>query len=89
MTEGNHYSGKCQLKADKRLLSIQIASYYSCALNLSGINCYAENLINDKSLVHYVLSKDLLLFCYGDGINERLIIEDLIKEGVHGLIYDK
>ncbi|XP_074593966.1 glycerophosphocholine phosphodiesterase GPCPD1-like [Brevipalpus obovatus] len=69
--------------------SIEMACYYASAMNLSGVNCYAQNLITDKSLIRFVLSQGLILFCYGAHINDRSIIEDLVKEGVHGLIYDK
>ncbi|XP_015794566.1 glycerophosphocholine phosphodiesterase GPCPD1 [Tetranychus urticae] len=74
---------------DDRMDSIEMACYYSSAMSFSGINCYAQNLISDKSLVRYVLNKDLILFCYGDPINCTSVVEDLIKEGVHGVIYDK
>ena len=66
-----------------------MACHYSLAMSFAGVNCYGQNLIIDKSLVKYVINKGLLLFCYGDPINTSLIVEDLLKEGVHGVIYDR
>lgn len=73
----------------ERMTCLEMACYYASAMAFSGVNCYAQNLITDKSLVKYVINKGLLLFCYGNPINTTSIVEDLINEGVHGVIYDK
>ena len=66
-----------------------MATYLATCMELYGIAVHAEDIINDRSLIKFVKSKPLVLFCWGDDLNDRQLIQSLKKEGVDGAIYDK
>jgi len=80
---------KWQQFKDPRNSSIEMASYFALSMGLHGINVHAEDIIEDKSLIKFVKSKNLVLFCWGDDLNEIELISELKKEGVDGVIYDR
>lgn len=69
--------------------SIEMATFLAVSTGLYGIAVHAEDILNDRNLIRFVKSKSLVLFCWGDDLNDRELIKNLKKEGVDGLIYDK
>ena len=69
--------------------SIEMATYLAGSTGLYGIAVHAEDILNDRLLIRFVKSKSLVLFCWGDDLNDRELIKNLKKEGVDGAIYDK
>ena len=66
-----------------------MAVYFAQCIGLEGINAHAEDIIKDRSLIQFVRSKNLVLFCWGDDLNNTELIAQLKKEGVDGMVYDK
>ncbi|KAF7493662.1 Glycerophosphocholine phosphodiesterase GPCPD1 [Sarcoptes scabiei] len=69
--------------------SIEMAAYLALSMDLFGVAVHAEDIIKDTSLIQFVKSKSLILFCWGDDLNNKELIENLKKQGVDGAIYDK
>lgn len=80
---------KWQQFKDRRNSCIEMAAYFAQSMQLDGINVHAEDIINDRNLIHFVKSKNLVLFCWGDDLNKTELISQLKKEGVDGVIYDR
>lgn len=74
---------------DQRNRSIKMAVWFALSMNLTGINVHSEDLLNDRSLISFVKSKQLVLFCWGSDLNNYQVIYDLKKDGVDGVVYDK
>lgn len=74
---------------DPRTRSIEMAAYSAISMGLTGINAHAEDLIKDRSLINFVKSKDLLLWTWGDDLNDKNLIKQLKEQGVDGVVYDK
>lgn len=66
-----------------------MAAYLALSMDLFGVAVHAEDIIKDTSLIQFVKSKSLILFCWGDDLNNKELIENLKKQGVDGAIYDK
>ncbi len=66
-----------------------MATYFALSMDLDGINVHAEDIIENRSLIKFVKSKNLVLFCWGEDLNRKELISELKKEGVDGVIYDK
>ena len=69
--------------------SIEMAAYVALSTGLYGIAVLAEDILQDGTLIRFVKSKPLILFVWGDDLNDKSIIADLKKEGIDGAIYDK
>lgn len=69
--------------------SIAMASYLAASVGLYGVAVHAEEILKDLKLIQFVKSKSLVLFCWGDDLNDKQLIKDLKKQGVDGAIYDK
>lgn len=69
--------------------SIEMATYLAVSMGLFGIAVHAEDIINDRKLIRFVKSFPLILFCWGDDLNNKQLIAQLKAEGVDGAIYDK
>jgi glycerophosphocholine phosphodiesterase GPCPD1 len=80
---------KWQQFKDRRNSSIEMATYFALSMDLDGINVHAEDIIENRSLIKFVKSKNLVLFCWGEDLNRKELISELKKEGVDGVIYDK
>jgi glycerophosphocholine phosphodiesterase GPCPD1 len=80
---------KWQPFKDRRNSSIEMATYFALSMDLDGINVHAEDIIENRSLIKFVKSKNLVLFCWGEDLNRKELISELKKEGVDGVIYDK
>ena len=80
---------KWQKFKDPRNETIEMAVYFAASIGLEGINVHAEDIINDRTLIHFVKSKNLVLFCWGDDLNRTDLITELKSEGVDGVVYDR
>lgn len=69
--------------------SIEMATYLAASMELYGIAVHAEDIIKNRSLIQFVKSKSMILFCWGEDLNDKQLIKTLKKEGVDGAIYDK
>ncbi|XP_027198184.2 glycerophosphocholine phosphodiesterase GPCPD1-like [Dermatophagoides pteronyssinus] len=69
--------------------SIEMAAYLALCMDLYGVAVHAEDIIKNSTLIRFVKSKSLVLFCWGDDLNDRELIKKLKKEGIDGAIYDK
>lgn len=69
--------------------SIEMAAYLALCMDLYGVAVHAEDIIKNSTLIRFVKSKSLVLFCWGDDLNDRELIKNLKKEGIDGAIYDK
>lgn len=74
---------------DPRTRSVEMATYFAISMGLTGINIHAEDLLKNRSLISFVKSKDLVLFVWGDDLNDKNLIRQLKSEGVDGVVYDK
>ncbi|XP_054156703.1 putative glycerophosphocholine phosphodiesterase GPCPD1 homolog 2 [Oppia nitens] len=74
---------------DYRGSSIEMAAYFAQCVGLEGVNVHAEDIIKDRSLIGFVKSKNLILFCWGDDLNDTKLISELKGQGVDGVIYDR
>lgn len=66
-----------------------MATYMAACLDFYGIAAHAEDIIKDISLVNFVRSKMLVLFCWGNDLDDYNVINKLKKAGINGAIYDK
>ena len=66
-----------------------MAAYTAISMGFSGVNVHAEDLLMDRGLINFVKSKDLLLFVWGDDLNDKTLIKSLKQDGVDGVVYDK
>ena len=66
-----------------------MATYLALSTGLYGIAVHAEDILQDRALIRFVKSKPLILFVWGDDLNDKSIIIDLKKQGIDGAIYDK
>ncbi|CAG2110482.1 unnamed protein product [Medioppia subpectinata] len=80
---------KWQQFKDKRNASIEMAVYFAQSVGLEGVNVHAEDIINDRSLIGFVKSKNMILFCWGDDLNRTELIAELKEQGVDGVVYDR
>ncbi|CAG2163683.1 unnamed protein product [Oppiella nova] len=80
---------KWQQYKDRRNASIEMAVYFAQSQGLEGINAHAEDIILDRTLIRFVKSKQLILFCWGEDLNKTELISELKEEGVDGVVYDQ
>lgn len=80
---------KWQKFKDPRNESIEMAAYFALSIGSEGINAHAEDILNDRTLIQFVKSKNLVLFCWGDDLNKTELISGLKAEGVDGVVYDR
>lgn len=66
-----------------------MATYLAKSMGLFGIAVHAEDIIKNRNLIRFVKGKQLILFCWGDDLNDKELIKQLKREGVDGAIYDK
>ncbi|RWS02826.1 glycerophosphocholine phosphodiesterase GPCPD1-like protein [Dinothrombium tinctorium] len=74
---------------DRRMSTVEMATYFAQCMNFAGICCAVGDLINEIPLIDFVTTRNLLLFCFGDDINDYKVVTKLAKAGVHGIIYDR
>ena len=66
-----------------------MAAFTAKALGFTGVNVHAEDLLKDRSLIDFVKSRALVLFVWGDDLNDKQVIKQLKVDGVDGVVYDK
>lgn len=66
-----------------------MAVYTALSMGFTGINAHAEDLLKDRSLISFVNARNLILFVWGDDLNDKSIIKQLKVDGVDGVVCDK
>ena len=66
-----------------------MAAFTAKSLGFTGVNVHAEDLLKDRSLIDFVKSRGLVLFVWGDDLNDKQVIKQLKVDGVDGVVYDK
>lgn len=66
-----------------------MATFFALSTGFLGIDVHAEEILKEKDLIKFVKSHNLVLFCWGEDLNNSEIIAQLKKDGVDGVIYDK
>ena len=74
---------------DHRAQTVQMGAYFVLSMGILGINVHAEEFLRERSLISFVKSHRLVLFCWGEDLNKTDLIEELKEDGVDGVIYDK
>ena len=74
---------------DPRTRDIPMATYTALSMGFTGINAHAEDLLKDRSLIEFVKVRNLILFVWGDDLNDKSIIKQLKIDGVDGVVCDK
>jgi len=87
LTQGQ--TEKWQPYFDPRTRSVQMAAFMAKSMGFTGINAHAEDLLKDRSLINFVKSRDLILFVWGDDLNDKQVIKQLKVDGVDGVVYDR
>ncbi|PVD33152.1 hypothetical protein C0Q70_08601 [Pomacea canaliculata] len=62
---------------------------FAMAEGLLGVNFQAEGLIRDIPLIQHIQSLGLVLFVWGEDLNEAHVKQLLRKHGVDGIIFDR
>jgi len=66
-----------------------MAAYTALSIGFSGVNIHAEDLLKDRSLIDMIKKLNLILFVWGDDLNDKGVIRQLKVDGVDGVVYDK
>lgn len=66
-----------------------MAAFSALSLGFTGVNVHAEDLLRDRSLIDFVKKRGLVLFVWGDDLNDKQVIKQLKVDGVDGVVYDK
>jgi glycerophosphocholine phosphodiesterase GPCPD1 len=74
---------------DPRTQSVEMAAYTALSIGFSGVNIHAEDLLKDRSLIGMIKKWNLILFVWGDDLNDKGVIKQLKIDGVDGVVYDK
>lgn len=74
---------------DLRTSTLPMAVYFAQSSSLLGICAHAEDLLRDKNYVSFAKERRLVLYCWGEDLNSAQVIEEVKKDGVDGIIYDK
>ncbi|XP_013781830.1 glycerophosphocholine phosphodiesterase GPCPD1-like [Limulus polyphemus] len=74
---------------DCRTSSIPMATFFCRSAGILGVNAHTEELLRDLSLISFVTSCNLVLFCWGEDNNNRETIQQLKAAGVDGVICDR
>nr|KAG5706623.1 hypothetical protein BaRGS_005693 [Batillaria attramentaria] len=74
---------------DWRCTSFEHGINFAKAEGLLGVNFQAEGLIQDLTLIPKVQNMGLVLFVWGEDLNDENVKDVLRKEGVDGIIFDR
>ncbi|KAF4799694.1 Glycerophosphocholine phosphodiesterase GPCPD1 [Turdus rufiventris] len=74
---------------DLRSRTTPIAINFAQFENLLGINVNSEDLLRNPAFITRAITKGLVIFSWGDDVNDPDNRKKLREYGVHGLIYDR
>ncbi|NXQ41671.1 GPCP1 phosphodiesterase, partial [Catharus fuscescens] len=74
---------------DLRCRTTPIAINFAQFENLLGINVNSEDLLRNPAFITRAVTKGLVIFSWGDDVNDADNRRKLREYGVHGLIYDR
>ncbi|WAQ99036.1 GPCP1-like protein [Mya arenaria] len=86
LTQGD--TDQYDLYRDKRTHSVIMATEFAIANDLLGVNVMSQLLLKDESLIDYVKSSGLLLWCWGEDNNNAFTINKLRQLKLDAIIYD-
>ncbi|KAL4218934.1 Glycerophosphocholine phosphodiesterase gpcpd1 [Mactra antiquata] len=75
--------------ADPRTKSIQICTEFAVSAGLLGIDVLSDAFVEDMSLLTYAKDAGLVVFVWGEGCNDKEIIQKFKDHKVDGIIYDR
>lgn len=74
---------------DPRTRSVEMAAYTALSMGFTGVNIHAEELLKDRGIIDTIKKLNLILFVWGDDLNDKGVIKQLKIDGVDGVVYDK
>lgn len=74
---------------DLRCRTTSIAISFAQFENLLGVNAHAEELLKYPAFIEEAKAKGLVVFCWGDDMNDPEVRKKLREYGVQGLVYDR
>lgn len=74
---------------DKRTKSVEIATEFAVSAGLLGIDVLSDLFVKDMSLIKYARDVGLVVFVWGEGCNDKDIIQKFKDNKVDGIIYDR
>ncbi|XP_047041752.1 glycerophosphocholine phosphodiesterase GPCPD1 isoform X1 [Helicoverpa zea] len=74
---------------DPRCSSIPLAVQSAVSTEILGIVVHTEDLLRDPSQVKLATDAGLIIFCWGDDIDNKSVVKKLKDMGLHAVIYDK
>ncbi|CAG2109149.1 unnamed protein product [Medioppia subpectinata] len=91
LTSGDvqHWEPKAKLPYDPRITTVSLGAYFAEGMGLDGMSILAKDLLADKTLIPFVKSRKQHVYVWGDQINSRQVIDQLINNGADGLIITK
>ncbi|KAK7094777.1 putative glycerophosphocholine phosphodiesterase GPCPD1 homolog 2 isoform X2 [Littorina saxatilis] len=75
--------------SDWRCTTFQHGISFAKAEGLLGVNLQAEGLLQDLSLIPHIQSLGLVLFVWGEDLNEEPVKQTLRNYGVDAIIFDR
>ncbi|CAG2115177.1 unnamed protein product [Medioppia subpectinata] len=91
LTSGDvkHWDPKAKPLYDPRGTTIPLGAYFAEGMGLDGMSILAKDLLADKTLIPFVKSRKQHVYVWGDQINSRQVIDQLVNNGADGLIFNK
>ena len=91
LTSGDivRWNNKSKPYLDPRATTIPLNTYYSEAMNFKGLSINSRDLLANNSLIGLVKSRNLSLYVWGEQLNSKHILNNLIQLGADGLIFDR
>ncbi|CAG2102440.1 unnamed protein product [Medioppia subpectinata] len=88
LTSGDvkHWDPKAKPLYDPRGTTIPLGAYFAEGMGLDGMSILAKDLLADKTLIPFVKSRKQHVYVWGDQINNRQVIDQLVNNGADGLI---
>ncbi|XP_022900956.2 glycerophosphocholine phosphodiesterase GPCPD1-like [Onthophagus taurus] len=74
---------------DQRCWNMTNAVHFSKMHEILGVSAHTEDILRDASLAQYGLDKGIIMFCWGDDLDDVNTITYVKDLGLHGIIYDK
>ncbi|XP_074655941.1 glycerophosphocholine phosphodiesterase GPCPD1-like isoform X2 [Tubulanus polymorphus] len=81
----NGWRKRVDLRTSSPLMAAQTALVYDCL----GINVNSEVLLNRLHMIQRIKDLGLVLFIWGDELNDPAVIKMFKNEGADGVIYDR
>ncbi|XP_033116363.1 glycerophosphocholine phosphodiesterase GPCPD1-like [Anneissia japonica] len=74
--------------ADPRIATVHSAMHWVLAEQLVGLVGHVDDYVRDESLIKLIHDANLHLFIWGEDNKNPLLVQDMIKKGVEGVVTD-